>query len=70
METRINKGFLRAAMYTLPQKLHLFQFSSWTPGRPLKNAADVLARAAAAAAEAPFAPSRRSLLRLAVAQIG
>jgi hypothetical protein len=57
-------------MYTLHQKYHLLQFSSWTSGRPLKKAANVMARAAAAAAEVPFAPSRRSLLRLAVAQIG
>jgi len=57
-------------MYTLPQNCNLLRFSSWTSVRPLKKAAGVMARAAAAAAEVPFAPSRRSLLRLAVAQIG
>jgi len=50
--------------------IHLQQVSWRASGRPLEKAAGVLVRAVAAAADVPFAPSRHSLLRLAVAQIG
>jgi hypothetical protein len=57
-------------MYTFWQTLHLEQISWWPSGWPPEKPADALTRAAAATTEAPFAPPRRSLRRLAVSQIG